>query len=111
MNYKKAGQTHYIKWHLNDNLSLRFYFSFQDRKNSENKYFLKTHSNKNYQEIESDTIIKELISVSIKTEEIIARRTEDGGYVKLIFPNLNLTDFYRIDEKHIPVDNNLSNNT
>ncbi len=79
--YAKSNASHYIKWKLTDDLSLRFYFLFQDRKNYENKYFLKSHSKKDYQEITSLTIVEELIKASFDQVEVMGR-TIDGKYVK-----------------------------
>lgn len=82
---KKSGAQHYIKWKITDDLSLRFYFLFQDRKNYENKYFLKSHNSKDYIEIVSENILQELKSISIEMQEIVGR-TINGNYTKLINP-------------------------
>lgn len=81
MNYAKCNAQHYIKWNITDDLSLRFYFTFQDRKNFENKYVLKSHTKKDYIEINSEIIIQELIKTSFSIIEIFGR-LELGQYVK-----------------------------
>jgi hypothetical protein len=80
-NYAKCNAQHYIKWNITDDLSLRFYFTFQDRKNFENKYFLKSHSKKEYIEINSNIIVEELIKTSFHCIESFGR-LERGHYIK-----------------------------
>jgi hypothetical protein len=81
LNYAKCNAQHYIKWNITADLSLRFYFTFQDRKHFENKYVLKSHKKKDYNEINSETIIQELINTSYSRIEIFGR-TELGQYIK-----------------------------
>ena len=103
-NLKKSGAQHYMKWNLTPDLSLRFYFCFQDRREYENKYFLKTHSNKQYQLIESDIIIQELIKTSFSVQEIFGRRTKTG-YTKFISEGDNLDSLTRFleNEQNQPI--------
>jgi hypothetical protein len=81
-NFKKSGSQHYIKWNITDDLSLRYYFEFQDRPQYNNQYVLKTHSDKSYQILESGQIIEELFKISKSSEEIMGRRFGKNEYVK-----------------------------
>lgn len=81
-NFKTAGTQHYIKWIITPDLSLRYYFNFQDRKEYEGKYFLKSHSKKEYIEIDSDAIIQGIKVTSTDKIEVIGRVVPGKGYVK-----------------------------
>lgn len=80
----KTGAQHYLKWIINDNLSLRYYFYFNDRPIYNNKYVLKTHNEKEYIVIENESIIKELLSINgNRYEEIVGRRISNHNYSKI----------------------------
>lgn len=81
LNYAKCNAQHYIKWNITEDLSLRFYFTFQDRKDFENRYFLKSHAKKDYIEINSNIIVEELIKTSFSSIEVFGR-LEHGQYIK-----------------------------
>ncbi len=77
---------HYKKWDITEDLSLRFYYSFQARKDYANQYYLKAHKSKSYQLIDNKSIIQHLKSLSkdkIPTEVI--GRTINGRYLKTLF--------------------------
>jgi len=80
-NFENAGAQQYIKWQITEDLSLRYYFLFQDRKHYENKYFLKSHRKKVYEEITSEIIIEELMKASSSCINVVARR-EEKKYIK-----------------------------
>lgn len=83
------GHQHYIKWHLTEDLSLRYYFGFEDRPFLINQFVLKSHAKKEYQQLDIDNyaIIEGLISSATfkEPEEIIGRRGVKG-YIKYVAP-------------------------
>jgi tetratricopeptide (TPR) repeat protein len=89
---------HYIKWEIDDDLSLRYYYSFEDRKNLANKYILKSHSEKSFEMINNEKIIKSLKRLVKKNPvEVIGRKLPNGKYMKHFFEiqsqsNINLKD-------------------
>jgi hypothetical protein len=66
--------THYLKWNITEDLSLRYYITFQDKPDLVGKYVLKTHSTKQYQEISSKHIIQELQRLDPNPIEYIGRQ-------------------------------------
>ena len=78
---KKNGGQFYTKWEITDDLSLRYYYLFQDRKDYEDKYFLKSHKKKEYDEIKSLKIVEELIAASKSVIDIVGKRV-DNQYIK-----------------------------
>jgi len=48
--------THYKKVKITKDISLRYFYTFQDRKNLENKWVLKSHSEKKYTIIDKNGI-------------------------------------------------------
>lgn len=81
INTGKHGGQFYTKWEITDDLSLRFYYLFQDRKHYEGKYFLKSHKKKDYVEITSLKIVEELIVASKSVIDIIGKQV-DNQYIK-----------------------------
>jgi len=69
-----AHRCHYLKFSLSldEQLSIRYHFTFQDKQDYENKYVLKHHS------LKTDTIINEKMALMlikqycIKKEEIVS---------------------------------------
>jgi hypothetical protein len=98
MSYKNSGSQHYIKWDITEDLSLRYYFEFQDRPQYINQYVLKTHSTKNYQLIESNQISNELKKLSSNHIEIIGRRINKTEYVKYKINNFGDATFIKVTE-------------
>lgn len=80
---RKAHQTHYIKWKLTDNLSLRYFYSFQDNLDFIGKFVLKNHSKKESVIISKDTAKELLEFVKEDFEEIIGYLEKDE-YRKLV---------------------------
>jgi hypothetical protein len=80
-NLKKNGGQFYTKWEITDDLSLRYYYLFQDRKAYEGKYYLKSHKKKDYIEIDSLTIVDELIKSSKSVIDIVGKQV-DNQYIK-----------------------------
>lgn len=77
----KQGAQYYTKWEITDDLSLRYYYLFQDRKGYEGKYYLKSHKKKDYVEIDSLKIVEELIKSSKSTIDILGKQVQNQ-YIK-----------------------------
>lgn len=80
---RKTHQTHYIKWKLTDNLSIRYFYSFQDNPDFIGKFVLKNHSKKESVIISKDTAKELLEFVKEDFEEIIGYLEKDE-YRKLV---------------------------
>lgn len=74
--------TWYIKHHLTDDLSLRFFYVFDTRPELVKKWVLKSHINKVYTVVDP-ALVPDLISLAKNTEEILGRNDLDGNYIKL----------------------------
>lgn len=80
---RKAHQTHYIKWKLTDNLSLRYFYSFQDNPDFIGKFVFKNHNKKESVVVSKDTAKELLEFVKEDFEEIIGYLEKDE-YKKLV---------------------------
>jgi hypothetical protein len=75
MNFEiKANRTHYIKYHLliDEQLSLRYHFLWQDCPTLENKFILKHHNERKRTEISEDFAKMLIKNYCTKKEEIVA---------------------------------------
>lgn len=83
-NFQKSHHIHYIKFPLTENLSIRYFFSFQNQPEKVGKFYMKNHKEKTYSEIDIETV-KELLSNFCKEKgvEIIGRRV-GKNYRKVI---------------------------
>lgn len=83
-NFQKSHHIHYIKFPLTENLSIRYFFSFQNQPEKSGKFYMKNHKEKTYSEIDIETV-KELLSNFCKEKgiEIIGRRV-GKNYRKVI---------------------------
>jgi hypothetical protein len=41
-------RTHYLKWKYNEDISIRYFITFEDKKEYEGKFFIKSHNEKEY---------------------------------------------------------------
>ena len=82
---QKRHRTHYLKWDIKGDLSLRYHMVFQDRNELEGKYILKHHELSKYTVIDSK-FAKLLIKDSGITDGYIEVMgyLEDGQYIKFI---------------------------
>lgn len=81
----RSHQTHYLKWNITDNLSVRYHYSFIDNPEFVNKFILKDHANRSTAIITKDMAI-ELIGNIRWAIEIIGYKTSNG-YSKYIINN------------------------
>jgi FMN phosphatase YigB (HAD superfamily) len=83
------NRTHYLKWKYNDDISIRYFFLFEDRKENEKKYFIKSHSKKEYiplSEKQAELMINQL--KCDEPEEILGIIL-NGKFKKIILNNGN----------------------
>lgn len=83
----KSHSCWYIKIPLDEDLSLRYYFLFEDRKELERRWILKSHSKKRFGTIsdEAAELLRERFGANAgEYEEIISRRLPNGVYVKTV---------------------------
>lgn len=71
----------YTKWEITEDISLRYYYLFQDRKNFEGKYYLKSHKKKEYAEVQSLAIVEGLIASSKSVIDIVGKQV-GNQYIK-----------------------------
>lgn len=102
LNLKKLTQNnriHYLKWGSTvEDISIRFYFTFQTRAQLEQKYVLKNHSTGEYVET-SEEVALFLISnfCSNKVQEVVGYSKTNNNYMKNIFHGGNII---QTTEKH-----------
>ena len=86
--------TWYIKTPLTENVSLRYYFVFEDRKHLENSWVIKNHKDKTYAKISADagkmisSMFKEIFDKDVEHEgvEIIGMSVSNNRYRKIEIP-------------------------
>ena len=89
----KKNRQHYIKWPMNEDMSIRYYFLFEDRPEFEKKYVIKSHNSKLYETISvnmAKKLIKELTLKFTKTEVIgekVIDENKNINYRKIIIQN------------------------
>lgn len=81
----KVNHIHYLKWKLNDNLSIRFFYNFETKPEMINKFALKNHKQKELVEISKETAREMICSFCTeKFEEIIGYNVKGFGYKKYV---------------------------
>jgi len=88
----KTHIVHYLKVKLTKDISLRYFFNFEDQPSRNGTWVIKSHDRKEYASI--DARVAKLIAESHgKTldnhVEIIGRSISDGVYQKVIIKNKN----------------------
>ena len=81
----KMHRTHYLKWEVSEDMSIRYFIQFQDSPEKENLFFIKSHSAKMYipiTEKEAEKLISEMATKEVV--EIIGWMY-NGKYKKLKF--------------------------
>ena len=87
-------RTHYKKIELTDDISLRYFFEFEDIPDFKNKWVIKSHDRKEYEVITRKTakLIAETHNKTLQDYvEIIGRETKNG-YMKIIVKKINIED-------------------
>lgn len=106
----------YLKWNITEDLSLRYFFTFQDRKEYEGQFVIKSHSEKKYLKLDSKTKIDYIFNNFVNKEnftQVIGKNTK-GTYRKLLIDkdsiyatqNDKLKMFY-LNEQNIPDEKNV----
>lgn len=77
--------THYLKWNITDDLSLRYFYSFEDRPELAGKYIIKSHSKRGFDVLNNQSIIASFkdLAKNTPTKEIVGREIK-GEYHKTI---------------------------
>ena len=86
----KEHITHYKKIKLNDDISLRYFYSFEDKPNFNRKWVIKSHSLKKYSIIDRNAVelILKLYNKNIDKYKEIRGKVTKKGYEKLVIkPN------------------------
>ena len=94
--------THYRKYKLNSDISIRYFYTFEDKRSLENKWIIKSHSKKEYLKLDPTQALKMLSLYGINEAdytEIRGKLLPDGDYEKLIIkPNGKIKLFRERDE-------------
>ena len=72
----------YLKYHLTDDLSLRFFYAHDSKPELVKKWVLKSHINKTHSIIDPSQV-DGLISISKGFDEIVGRNDAEGNYLKV----------------------------
>lgn len=78
--------THYKIIKLDEDISLRFFYTFQDKKNFENKWVLKSHSLKKYSILDKNalTLLLKLHNKDINKYKEIRGKVTEKGFEKIV---------------------------
>ena len=104
---KKIYSQWYLKIDLTEDISLRYYFQFEDRPEFNEKWVLKSHNEKKYAVIDNNTldlILKSHHKSLNNAKEIIARKITKTKYRKII-----LSDVYQPREVGIVTEKETKN--
>lgn len=88
--------THYKKVKITEDISLRYFYTFQDRKNLEGKWTLKSHSKKKYTIVDNNGIelLNMLHEFDINKYQEIRGMVKNNIYHKLLIkPNGKVKTF------------------
>lgn len=82
---KANNHIHYLKWKITDNLSVRYFYSFDTKSEMIGKFGLKNHKHKQLTEISEETA-KEMICsfCTEKFDEIIGYNVKGYGFKKYV---------------------------
>ena len=82
----KEHLTHYKKVKITKDISLRFFYTYQDRKHFENKWILKCHSTKTASIVNNDTmkILNMLHPFNLEHYQEIRGKIVNNKYHKII---------------------------
>ena len=82
---KANNHIHYLKWKITDNLSVRYFYSFDTKSEMVGKFGLKNHKHKQLTEISEETAKEMICSFCVeKFEEIIGYNVKGFGYKKYV---------------------------
>jgi len=90
MNNIPKNNTHYFKYDISDNLSLRYFIQFQDNKTLEGKWVIKSHSSKEYS-ILRHSLANELLQTLQSSKKEIIGRLINGTYEKIIINDSSIS--------------------
>jgi hypothetical protein len=79
--------THYLKWNITNDISIRYHFIYIDKPFFENRYIIKSHNNNLKQKINNilaENIINELNLIPV---EIIGRNFNNNEYFEKLLIN------------------------
>ena len=82
---KANNHIHYLKWKITDNLSVRYFYSFDTKSEMVGKFGLKNHKHKQLTEISEETAKEMICSFCVeKFEEIIGYNIKGFGFKKYV---------------------------
>ena len=82
---KANNHIHYLKWNLTNNLSVRYFYSFDTKLEMVGKFGLKNHKHKQLTEISEETAKEMICSFCVeKFDEIIGYNVKGFGFKKYV---------------------------
>lgn len=82
---KANNHIHYLKWKITDNLSVRYFYSFDTKSEMIGKFGLKNHKHKQLTEISEETAKEMICSFCVeKFDEIIGYNVKGFGFRKYV---------------------------
>ena len=87
---------HYIKWDITSNLSIRYFYNFQDRLEFVGKFAIKNHKEKELILISKETATEFISLYNSKFKEIIgySQKGKNKGYRKIIMQNSKISEIF-----------------
>lgn len=82
---QQNNHIHYLKWKITDNLSVRYFYSFDTKSEMIGKFGLKNHKHKQLTEISEETAKEMICSFCVeKFEEVIGYNVKGFGFKKYV---------------------------
>ena len=82
---KANNHIHYLKWKITDNLSVRYFYSFDTKSEMIGKFGLKNHKHKQLTEISEETAKEMICSFCVeKFDEVIGYNVKGFGFKKYV---------------------------
>jgi len=90
--------THYLKWNISDDLSIRYFYMFNDKRAMEGKFFIKSHKNKEYSEISKEIAYIMIKDLKLQKQEIIGKQFRNK-FIKLNIDDLLKNEYNKMLNK------------
>lgn len=85
--YLKRNRSHYLKWKIDEELSIRYYFKYENKSFEylENNFVLKNHKLKTYQILNEEEAFNLIIqhNISFVPEEYFSLSGDNYEYIRL----------------------------
>lgn len=94
---KSTHFVHYLKWNISEDISIRFFYKFDDHEHKENSFFIKSHSEKYYIPISKEQAKHMIIDLSLNSPSEFVGYSDGTNYKKIIItdnhPEIIIEDY------------------